>query len=78
MTFQDAPRWSPGTRLKCHIAAIGEKKSLGVFALIGGENRLPRWAYKIARCVVGLSYSIYPVIGVLISALTASLSIRPS
>ena len=25
MTFQNAPRWIPGTRLKCHIAAIGEK-----------------------------------------------------
>ena len=31
MTFQNAPRWSPGTRMKCHIAAIGGKiKSPGV------------------------------------------------
>ena len=45
ITFQNAPRWSPGTRLKCQIAAIGEKnhqvscvhinrwrKSLAIFA----------------------------------------------
>ena len=25
MTSQNAPRWSPGTRFKCHIAAISEK-----------------------------------------------------
>ena len=40
ITFQNVPRWSQGTRLKCHIAAIGEKKSPGVSASIGGQNRL--------------------------------------
>ena len=27
MTFQKAPRWSPGTRLKCHIVAIDRRKN---------------------------------------------------
>ena len=61
MTFQNAPRWSPGTRLKCHIVAIGEKKS-------PGGVRINRWrkcwrsnsplsAYKTTRCVAGLNRS---------------------
>ena len=61
MTFQNAPRWSPGTKLKCHIAAIGEKiarcvrinrrpKSLAIFTV---ESNWPRSAYEIARCVAG-------------------------
>ena len=67
MTFQNAPRWSLGTRLRCHIAAIGEKKSPGVSAPIDGGNRLrfslaikftaigvDRGELKIARCVAGL------------------------
>ena len=48
ITFQNAPRWSPGTRLECHIAAIGEKiarcvhinrwrKSLAIF--VGDQIR---------------------------------------
>ena len=62
MTFQNAPRWSPGTRLKCQIAAIGKKKNRQVcphqsVAKIACDFRWrsnsPRWAYKIARCVAG-------------------------
>ena len=38
--FLNAPQWSPGTRLKCRVASIGENKSPGdVSASIGGENR---------------------------------------
>ena len=53
MTFQNTPQLSLGTRLKCHIAAIGEKKVakcvrinrlrflLAIkFAVIGEQNRL--------------------------------------
>ena len=42
---------------KWHIAAIGEQKSPGVSASIGGDFRWrsPRSAYKIARCVAGFS-----------------------
>ena len=40
----------------CHIAVIGEKKSPGVSASIGGDQ-IHRSAYKIARCVAGLRIS---------------------
>ena len=60
MTFQNAPRWSPGTKLTCHMTAIGGniakcvrfnrwRKSLAIF--VGDQIS----AYKITRCVAGLS-----------------------
>ena len=60
MTFQNTPRWSPGTSLKCHIVVIGEKnrqvcphQSVAKIACdFRWQSNSPRSAYKIARCVV--------------------------
>ena len=54
--------WSLGTRLKCHVAAIGEKNRQVCPHPVGGVNRSRfslainsrRSANKIARCVAGL------------------------
>ena len=51
--FSNAPRWSPGTRLECHVTAIGEKKSPGVTASIGGENRW-RFLLPIKFAAIGV------------------------
>ena len=58
VTFQNAPRWSLGTRLKCHIAGIGEKirhvcPRQSVAKIACWRLNSPRSAYKIARCVAG-------------------------
>ena len=34
MTFQNAPRWSLETRLKCHIAAIGKEHCSQLFVVL--------------------------------------------
>ena len=34
MTFQNAPRWSLETRLKCHIAAIGSENYSQLFVVV--------------------------------------------
>ena len=56
--------WSLGTRLKCHVAAIGEKNRQVCPHPVGGVNRSRfslainsrRSANKIARCVAGLTH----------------------
>ena len=63
MTFQNTPRWSPGTSLKCHIVVIGEKnrqvcphQSVAKIACdFRWQSNSPRSAFKIARCVVGFT-----------------------
>ena len=55
---QNAPRWSLGTRLKCHIVAIGEKnrqvcphQSVAKIACdFRWRSNSPPSTYKIARC----------------------------
>ena len=62
MTFQNAPHWRPGTRLKCQMTMIGEKncqvclhQSVAKIAPdFRWRSNSTRSAYKIARCVAGL------------------------
>ena len=49
--FLNVNRWNLGSRLKCHIVAIGEKNRQGC----PQRSNSPRLSYKIARCVAGLN-----------------------